>query len=106
MNVNLKAQTIGAIREFVDSQTSRDKLKELALKEVLPKDYARAALDKQRLGQIIDFISNIRVGDAEAQSKDVLGDAPSLRCGYGFARNIKGKQPVVLHESSSEDVSL
>ena len=22
------------------------------------------------------------------------GDAPSLRCGYGFARNIKGKQPV------------
>ena len=31
MNVNLKAQTIGAIREFVDSQTSRDKLKELAL---------------------------------------------------------------------------
>ena len=32
MNVNLKAQTIGAIREFVDSQTSRDKLKELALK--------------------------------------------------------------------------
>ena len=32
MNVNLKAQTIGAIREFVDSQTSRDELKELALK--------------------------------------------------------------------------
>ena len=31
-NVNLKAQTIGTIREFVDSQTSRDKLKELALK--------------------------------------------------------------------------
>ena len=30
-NVNLKAPTIGAIREFVDSQTSRDKLKELAL---------------------------------------------------------------------------
>ena len=30
-------------------------------------------LDKQRLGQIIDLISNIRVGDAEARSKDVLG---------------------------------
>ena len=37
------------------------------------KDYGRAALDKQRLGQIVDLISNIRVGDAEARSKDVLG---------------------------------
>ena len=44
-----------------------------ALKDVLPKDYARPALDKQRLGQLIDLISNIQVGDAEARSKDVLG---------------------------------
>ena len=44
-----------------------------ALKEVLPKDYARPALDKQRLGQLIDMIGNIRVGDAEARSRDVLG---------------------------------
>ena len=44
-----------------------------ALKDVLPKDYARPALDKQRLGQLIDMISNIRVGDADARSKDVLG---------------------------------
>ena len=45
----------------------------LALKGVLPKDYARPALDKTRLGQIIDLISNIQVGDEEARSKDVLG---------------------------------
>ena len=44
-----------------------------ALKDVLPKDYARPALDKQRLGQIIDMISNIRVGDQDARSRDVLG---------------------------------
>ena len=43
------------------------------LKDVLPKDYGRPALDKQRLGQLIDRISNIRVGDADARSKDVLG---------------------------------
>ena len=36
-----------------------------ALKEVLPKDYARPALDKQRLGQLIDMVGNIRVGDSE-----------------------------------------
>ncbi len=44
-----------------------------SLKGVVPKDYARPALDKQRLGQLIDLITNIRVGDQEARAKDVLG---------------------------------
>ncbi|WP_322793339.1 class I SAM-dependent DNA methyltransferase [Bellilinea sp.] len=44
-----------------------------ALKGVLPKDYARPQLDKQRLGQLIDLISNIRVGDEAAREKDILG---------------------------------
>ena len=44
-----------------------------ALADVLPRDYARPALDKQRLGQLIDMVGNIRVGDAEARSRDVLG---------------------------------
>jgi type I restriction enzyme M protein len=44
-----------------------------ALRGVLPRDYARPALDKQRLGQLIDLVSNIKVGDAKAQAKDVLG---------------------------------
>lgn len=44
-----------------------------SLKNVLPKDYARPALDKQRLGQLIDMISNIAVGDADARSNDMLG---------------------------------
>ena len=44
-----------------------------ALRDVLPKDYARPALDKQRLGQLIDQVSNIVVGDEDARSRDVLG---------------------------------
>jgi len=44
-----------------------------ALKSVLPRDYARPALDKERLGQLIDLVSNIRVGDEESRAKDVLG---------------------------------
>jgi type I restriction enzyme M protein len=44
-----------------------------ALKGVLPKDYARPALDKTRLGQLIDMISNIKVGDEASRAKDVLG---------------------------------
>ena len=44
-----------------------------ALKDVLPRDYARPALDKRRVGQLIDLISNIRVGEEDARSRDVLG---------------------------------
>lgn len=44
-----------------------------ALKDVLPKDYARPVVDSSRLGQLIDTISNIQVGDEEARSRDVLG---------------------------------
>ncbi|MGH8521187.1 MAG: type I restriction-modification system subunit M, partial [Gammaproteobacteria bacterium] len=43
------------------------------LKGVLPKDYARPALDKERLGQLVDLVSNIRIGDAAGRSRDVLG---------------------------------
>ncbi len=43
------------------------------LKGVLPKDYARPALDKQRLGQLIDLVANIRVGDQESRARDQLG---------------------------------
>ena len=71
---HLKAQakqpTIGQLVDDAMAGIERDNP---VLKDVLPKDYARAALDKQRLGQIIDLISNIRVGGAEAKSKDVLG---------------------------------
>jgi type I restriction enzyme M protein len=43
------------------------------LKGVLPKDYADPRLDKQRLGQLIDLIGNIGLGDKENRSKDILG---------------------------------
>jgi len=46
------------------------------LKGVLPKDYARPALDKQRLGELIDVIGSITLngnGDGGGKGKDVLG---------------------------------
>ena len=43
------------------------------LKGVLPKDYARPALDKRRLGELIDLIGTIGLGDAENRSKDIIG---------------------------------
>ena len=35
--------------------------------------YARPTLDKRRLGQLIDLVGDVRVGDADARSRDVLG---------------------------------
>lgn len=44
-----------------------------SLKGVLPKDYGRQALNKQRLGELIDLIGTIGLGNKEGVSKDVLG---------------------------------
>ena len=72
--MHLKAQakqpTIGQLIDDAMDGIERDNP---VLKDVLPKNYARPALDKQRLGQLIDMISNIKVGDEAARSKDVLG---------------------------------
>jgi type I restriction enzyme M protein len=65
-----KQPTIGEIVDDAMAGIERDNP---SLKGVLPKDYARPALDKLRLGQLIDLISNITIGDEESRSKDVLG---------------------------------
>ncbi len=71
---HLKAQARQAtIGQLVDDAMTGIERDNPVLKDVLPKDYARPALDKQRLGQLIDMISNIKVGDEDARSKDVLG---------------------------------
>ena len=71
---HLKAQakqpTIGQLVDDAMAGIERDNA---PLKGVLPKDYARPALDKERLGQLIDLVSNIKVGDTESRSKDVIG---------------------------------
>ena len=71
---HLKAQarqsTVGLSVDQAMAAIERDNP---TLKDVLPRDYARPALDKRRLGQLIDLVSNIQVGDQDARSSDVLG---------------------------------
>src|SRR5690554_5482777 len=43
------------------------------LKGVLPKDYARPALDKKRLGELVDLIGNVGFKQEGHSSKDLLG---------------------------------
>ena len=70
MQAQARQPTIG---QTVDAAMVAIERENPSLRDVLPKEYARPALDKQRLGQLIDMISNIKVGDAEARSQDVLG---------------------------------
>jgi len=43
------------------------------LKGSLNKNYGRADLDKQRLGELIDLIGSIQLSDAGSRSQDILG---------------------------------
>lgn len=65
-----KPPTIGRIVDDAMVAIERDNPR---LKGVLPKDYARPALDKQRLGELLDLIATIGLGDAENRPKDILG---------------------------------
>lgn len=70
LNAEAKQPTIGKTIDDAMLAIERDNP---SLKGVLPKDYAHPRLDKQRLGQLIDLIGNIGLGDRENRSKDILG---------------------------------
>jgi type I restriction enzyme M protein len=65
-----KQPTIG---KLIDDAMSAIEKENPTLKGVLPKDYARESLDKHRLGELIDLIGTIGLGDKESRSKDILG---------------------------------
>ncbi len=67
---NAPQPTIGAT---VDEAMTEIERGNPSLKGVLPKDYARPGLDKQRLGQLINLVSDIGLGSPADRAKDVLG---------------------------------
>ncbi len=74
---NLKVQARQPnVGQVVDNAMATIERSNPVLQKVLPKDYARPALDNQRLGQLIDRISNIQIGggvDENTRTHDVLG---------------------------------
>jgi type I restriction enzyme M protein len=62
--------TIGQLVDDAMAAIERDNQ---SLKGVLPRDFGRAGLDKQRLGQIINLVSDIALGSAADRAKDTLG---------------------------------
>jgi type I restriction enzyme M protein len=67
---NAPQPTIGRLVDDAMAAIERDNP---SLKGVLPKDYARPGLDKERLGQLINLVSDIGLGSPADRAKDVLG---------------------------------
>lgn len=67
---NAKQRKIGKLIDDAMAAIEKDNT---TLKGVLPKNFARSALDKQCLGELIDLIGTIGLGDKENRSKDILG---------------------------------
>lgn len=70
LQASAKQPTIGRVIDDAMVAIERDNPK---LKGVLPKDYARPSLDKHRLGELIDLIATIGLGDRQNREKDILG---------------------------------
>jgi type I restriction enzyme M protein len=70
LKANAPQPTIGKLVDDAMSAIERDNP---SLKGVLPKDYARPGLDKQRLGQLINLVSDIGLGSPADRAKDILG---------------------------------
>lgn len=70
LQANAKQSSIGTLID--DAMRAIEKDNE-SLKGVLPKDYARPALNKVMLGELIDLISGIALNESGDKSRDVLG---------------------------------
>jgi type I restriction enzyme M protein len=78
---NARQSTIG---KLIDDAMAEIEKSNPGLKGVLPKDYNRPALDKVMLGELIDLISGIGMGEPGDKARDILGRVYEYFLG-GFA---------------------
>ncbi len=87
---NAKKPEIGKI---IDNAMDEIEKENPSLRGVLPKNYARPDLNKQKLGSLIDLIGTISLGDEESKAKDVLGQVYEYFLGqFADAEGKKGGQ--------------
>ncbi len=82
-----------SIGKTVDEAMDAIERENASLRGVLPKVYARQNLDPTSLGELIDLIGNIALGDTKARSADVLGHVFEYFLGeFALAEGKKGGQ--------------
>ena len=96
LQANAKLPTIG---KLVDEAMLAIEKSNTSLKGVLPTNYAREALNKTMLGELIDLISTIGMNEESDKSKDILGRVYEYFLG-GFA-GAEGKRGGEYYTPSS-----
>jgi type I restriction enzyme M protein len=87
---NAKNPEIG---KYIDAAMDSIERENPRLKGVLPKVYAKENLDTTNLGQLVDLIGNIALGEAKERSADVLGHVFEYFLGeFALAEGKKGGQ--------------
>ncbi len=82
-----------AIGKSVDEAMDAIEKENASLKGVLPKVYARQNLDPTSLGELIDLIGNVALGDSKSRSADILGHVFEYFLGeFALAEGKKGGQ--------------
>ena len=81
LRARAKLPTIG---KDIDGAMLAIEARNASLKGVLPKDYARPALNKVMLGELIDLVSGIGMAEKADRSRDILGRVYEYFLG-GFA---------------------
>jgi len=85
-----KLPTIG---ENIDDAMDLIEKENPKLRGVLPKQFGKPQLDKMILGELIDVINNIKIGDEAARKKDLLGVVYEYFLGqFALAEGRKGGQ--------------
>jgi type I restriction enzyme M protein len=80
-------KTVDLAMEVIERENAK------RLKGILPKVYGQQKLDQKSLGELIDLIGSITLGDAEAQAQDVLGRVYEYFLGqFALAEGKKGGQ--------------
>lgn len=107
LQANAKQPSIGKLVDDAMVAIERDNPR---LKGVLPKEYARPGLDKQRLGELIDVIATIELtasseGEQTHRSVDLLGRIYDPCCGSG-GMFVQSEKFVESHGGKLGDISI
>ena len=88
LQANAKSPEIGVM---IDRAMHAIEQENPSLDGVLPQDFGREELDKRRLGELIDLISTISMGDRASRGKDILGQVYEYFLGqFASAEGKKG----------------
>jgi type I restriction enzyme M protein len=88
LQANAKSAQIGIL---IDKAMAVIEKENPQLKGVLPQNYGREDLDKRRLGELIDLIGTMGLGDSASQAQDILGQVYEYFLGqFASAEGKKG----------------